>query len=49
MQKSKIKERMTFMSLKKDAVAEPFVRVEEDENGVLKNITFTNDDNFNFA
>ena len=37
------------MSLKKDAVAAPFVQVEEDENGVLKNISFTNDENFNFA
>lgn len=37
------------MSLKNDAVAAPFIQVEEDENGVLKHIAFTNDENFNFA
>ena len=37
------------MSLPKDAVAAPFIQVEEDENGVLHKIEFTNDDNFNFA
>ncbi len=37
------------MSFSKDAVAAPFIQVEEDENGVLQNITFINDENFNFA
>ena len=37
------------MGLNKDAVAAPFIEVEETEEGYLKNITFKNDDNFNFA
>lgn len=37
------------MSLKNDAVAAPFIHVEEDEKGILQKIEFTNDDNFNFA
>ncbi|MCR5691991.1 MAG: acetyl-CoA synthetase, partial [Eubacterium sp.] len=37
------------MSISKDAVVFPFIKVDEDANGVLKNIEFTNDDNFNFA
>ena len=37
------------MSLNKDAIAAPFIQVEEDENGVLKHIEFVNDENFNFA
>lgn len=37
------------MGLNKDAVAAPFIDVEEDENGVLQSIHFKNDDNFNFA
>ena len=37
------------MSLKNDAVAVPFIHVEEDEKGILQKIEFTNDDNFNFA
>ncbi len=37
------------MSLSKDAIAAPFISVEEDENGVLQKIEFKNDENFNFA
>lgn len=37
------------MSLEKGAVAEPFIDVEEDENGVLQSIHFKNSENFNFA
>ena len=33
------------MSLNKDAIAAPFIQVEEDENGVLKHIEFVNDEN----
>ena len=38
-----------LMSLPKDAIAAPFIQVEEDENGVLQRIEFKNDENFNFA
>lgn len=37
------------MGQKNDFIAAPFIRVEEDENGILQNIEFTNDENFNFA
>ena len=37
------------MELSKDAVVAPFIQVEEDEQGVLQNIAFTNDDTFNFS
>lgn len=35
--------------MKKDAVAEPFIDVEEDQDGVLQSIHFKNSENFNFA
>lgn len=37
------------MSLQKGDIAEPFIQVEETADGVLKDIKFVNDDNFNFA
>lgn len=38
------------MAFKKtDNIAAPFIEVEEDENGYLQDIRFTNDENFNFA
>ena len=37
------------MSISKDAVAAPFIHVEENAEGVLQHIEFTNDDKFNFA
>lgn len=37
------------MALSKGDIAAPFIQVKEDENGVLQDIKFVNDDNFNFA
>ena len=37
------------MALDPNAVAAPFIKVEEDENGVLQHIDFVNDEYFNFA
>lgn len=40
---------MAVMGMDRDSVAEPFVEVEEDGNGVLQSIHFKNTENFNFA
>ena len=37
------------MAFSKGDIAAPFIQVKEDENGVLQDIKFVNDDNFNFA
>lgn len=37
------------MSIAKDAVVQPFIQVEEDADGCLQNIQFTNDEDFNFS
>ena len=37
------------MAFSKGDIAAPFIQVKKDENGVLQDIKFVNDDNFNFA